>query len=331
MKFWYSSDGFSTLLKWLLSPFSLLFYLIAALRRQLLQKGVISSYRAPVPVVIVGNLSVGGNGKTPVVVWLVRQLQQQGLNVGVISRGYGSRSEVYPRLVSAQDDPIQSGDEPLLIAKRTGAPVCISPNRREAVECLLSHHPCDVIISDDGLQHYKLQRDVEIVVMDAERGLGNGFVLPAGPLREGKSRLACVDLIIANGREHPYASAVMRLIPQYAINLLSGEKRLLSEFRGQAVTAVAGIGNPQRFFTMLRDLNIDPQETHAFSDHQHFDAASFAKFTQNRPLFMTEKDAVKCGEFAQRNWWYVPVDAEISGQSAEELIRKIVKGVKGER
>lgn len=305
MPFWYSNSKLS----WLLLPFSLLFWLISQIRRALFSFGIKPSYRAPKPVVIVGNLSVGGNGKTPVVVWLVENLKKRGLRAGVISRGYGSQAKSYPLLVTEQTNPIEGGDEPVLIAKRTGVPVVISPNRQQAIELLLKQGDCDIIISDDGLQHYKLQRDLEIVVMDAERSLGNGFLLPAGPLRELPSRLKTVDFVITNGGGNPYSDAVMTLVPHYAINLKTNEKRLLSEF--QFGSAIAGIGNPQRFFTMLEKLGISLTQTQAFQDHQHFEAPQLEKLAQNQPLFMTEKDAVKCQAFAKENWWYVPVDAEI--------------------
>ncbi|WP_386686468.1 tetraacyldisaccharide 4'-kinase [Lonepinella sp. MS14437] len=323
MNFWYSN----TKIAYLLLPLSWLFGLISGFRRFLFKSKILKSYRSPVPVIIVGNLSVGGNGKTPVTIWLVEQLQQRGINCGVISRGYGSQSDYYPRLVSVNDDPIQSGDEPLLIVKRTGVPVCISANRQQAIELLLKQHQCDLIISDDGLQHYKLQRDIEIVVMDAERALGNGFLLPAGPLREKESRLNSVDFIISNGAENAYADAVMKLVPHYAINLVTTEKRLLGEIK--QAQAIAGIGNPQRFFTMLQGLNIQLTKTQAFADHQMYNAELFSQFDNNQPLLMTEKDAVKCGAFAQQNWWYVPVEAEMtavakSPQKITALLDKII-------
>ncbi|MCQ9121098.1 tetraacyldisaccharide 4'-kinase [Rodentibacter pneumotropicus] len=305
MPFWYSHSK----LAWFLLPFSLLFWLISQFRRALFLLGVKSSYRAPKPVVIVGNLSVGGNGKTPVVVWLVEEMKKRGLHVGVISRGYGSRAKTYPLLVTANTHPYEGGDEPVLIVQRTGVPVVISPNRRQAIELLLKHSDCDIIISDDGLQHYQLQRDIEIVVMDAERALGNGFVLPAGPLRELPSRLKTVDFVITNGGKNQYSDAVMTLVPHYAINLKTKEKRPLSAF--QSGSAIAGIGHPPRFFTMLETLGIDLVQIRAFQDHQDFDASQLEKFPQNQPLFMTEKDAVKCQTFAKENWWYVPVDAEV--------------------
>lgn len=321
MPFWYTRSKIA----WLLLPFSLLFWLISQVRRSLFQLGILATYRAPKPVIIVGNLSVGGNGKTPVVVWLVEQLRQRGLNVGVISRGYGSRAESYPLLVNAQTDPKCGGDEPVLIAKRTGVAVAISANRREAVELLLKSADCDLIIADDGLQHYKLQRDLEIVVMDAQRALGNGFVLPAGPLRELPGRLKSVDFVITNGGQNVYSDAVMQLKSHYAVNLQSGEQRPLNSF--SEGVAMAGIGNPQRFFTMLEHLGIHLSQTHAFADHQSFDEQLLNAMSRTQPLFMTEKDAVKCCAFAQANWWYVPVDAEIqdlaNGQKIAALFAKI--------
>ena len=273
------------------------------------------------------NLSVGGNGKTPVVVWLVEELQKQGLRVGVISRGYGSQSKTYPLLVTPETDPVQGGDEPVLIAKRTGVPVVISPNRQQAIELLLKTQDCDLIISDDGLQHYKLRRDIEIVVMDAERALGNGFVLPAGPLRELPSRLKNVDFVITNGGKNAYSDAIMQLVPHYAINLVTAEKRLLSEF----TQGFSHRGNWQSstFFHDVGNLNIRLANTKAFQDHQHFEPQLLEKLAENQPLFMTEKDAVKCQAFAKENWWYIPVDAEIveaenQGQKLPQLWKKSV-------
>lgn len=320
MQFWYSRSW----LTWLLSPFSALFWLISTLRKALYQQGILASYRAPVPVIVVGNLSVGGNGKTPVVIWLVQQLQQQGLKVGVISRGYGSQAPYYPFLVTPESDAQLAGDEPVLIAKRTGAPVVISPNRQQSIELLLQQ-ACEVIISDDGLQHYKLQRSLEIAVIDGERGLGNGFLLPAGPLRELPSRLNGVDLIICHGGKCQHADAIMRLLPHYAFNLKTGEQKPLHDFQSCAVVAIAGIGYPQRFFNMLQGLGMQVVDSKAFQDHQSFEPQQLAKFGTHQPLMMTEKDAVKCVKFAQDNWWYVPVDAEIKGEKVRSFLKKILQ------
>lgn len=323
MQLWYSRSW----LMWLLSPLSLLFWILSKIRKALFKQGILSSYRPPVPVIVVGNLSVGGNGKTPVVIWLVQQLQQQGIKVGVISRGYGSQAKTYPLLVNSTTDPIEGGDEPVLIAKRTGVPVVISPNRQQSIELLLQIADCDLIISDDGLQHYKLQRDIEIVVMDAERGFGNGFVLPAGPLRELPSRLNSVDFIISNGGKSEAADAVMHLIPRYAVNLKTNEQKLLSEFNNHSISAIAGIGNPQRFFNMLEKMGIQVQYSQVFQDHQHFEPTQFEKLDENRPLFMTEKDAVKCMKFARENWWYVPVEAELEGEKVRSFLQRILQKV----
>ncbi len=327
----------------ILSPLSLIFWLITIIRRNLFQSGFLKSYKASVPVIIVGNLSVGGNGKTPVVVWLVEQLQAKGLKVGVISRGYGSQSKHFPLLVTADTEAKLGGDEPVLIAKRTGVPICISPNRQESIELLLSQFHCDVIIADDGLQHYKLQRDIEIVVM-GEKGLGNGFLLPAGPLRELPSRLQSVDLIITNGLENAYSQAIMQLIPEYAINLKTGEKCKLAEFNtalsegvsSKSINALAGIGNPQRFFTMLENLGFSVDRAVAFQDHQAFTEEMFAEFEDQTPLFMTEKDAVKCKSFAKSNWWFVPVTANITDSlnyqgKLASFLQKIIHKVEANR
>lgn len=328
MFFWYQNHVIAKLLVWLLFPFSLVFWFISVIRRRLFRLNWLKSYRSPVPVLIVGNLSVGGNGKTPVTIWLVKQFQSRGIKVGVISRGYGSRAEHYPYLVKIDDNPTISGDEPLLIAQRTGVPVCISPNRQQAIELLLAQFNCDLIISDDGLQHYKLQRDFEIVVIDGERVFGNGFVMPAGPLRELPNRLAEVDLIINNGKLTGYSNTLMLLLPKFAVNLVSGEKKLLRDFQRIPLNAIAGIGYPQRFFNMLRDFALTLEKTQSFQDHQDFEATHFAYFSSNQPLFMTEKDAVKCRSFAQANWWYVPVDADIQGEEVERFMQVVSQQIK---
>ncbi len=314
MKFWYQHSAYAKLKACLLSPLAWLFAMITWLRRTLYQHQILKSYRPSVPVIIVGNLSVGGNGKTPVTLWLTQFLQKQGFKVGIISRGYGSHSAYYPRLVKINDVASEVGDEPLLLAKRSTVPVCIGANRRQAIELLQCQHDIDFIISDDGLQHYKLQRDFEIVVIEAERGLGNGKLLPAGPLRETAKRLVSVDLVISNGGITAYSDNVMQLVPEIAINLVTGEKCSLQKFAEKSCNAVAGIGNPQRFFKMLTKLGIPLQQSVAFADHQMFTPDNFHSFPSTSPLLMTEKDAVKCQLFAQSNWWFVPVNAQISGK-----------------
>ena len=321
MKLWQKTS----IITWLLAPFSLLFWLISQIRIALYRKKILKSYRSPVPVLVIGNISVGGNGKTPLVIWLVEQLQKKGVKVGVISRGYGGENKVYPQLVTPESNPKLMGDEPLLIAQRTHAPVAISPNRQQSIELLLSQFELDLIVTDDGLQHYALERDMEWVVVDGERRFGNGFVLPAGGLRELPSRLKQVQAVICNGKNANAGEHAMHLEPDFVINLKTGEKRKLSEFT-QSVYALAGIGYPPRFFNMLKELGIPLAETFSFADHQAFTAEMIVpKLSQNLPLLMTEKDAVKCKTFTQENWWYVPVSARFSEKSTACLVGMVSK------
>lgn len=321
MKIWQSFNLFTILL----FPFSLLFWVISQLRKQLYTRGFLASYRSPVPVLVVGNISVGGNGKTPVVIWLVEQLQKQGVNVGVISRGYGGKNKQYSQLVTSESSAQEMGDEPVLIANRTGVPVAVSPKRRESIELLLSQFDLELIITDDGLQHYALQRDLEWVVVDGVRRFGNGFVLPAGGLRELPSRLKSVQAVICNGGNAKLGEHFMQLKPEFAINLRTNEKVRLSEFVGKNCVAMAGIGYPPRFFTMLENLGISLSKSHAFADHQAFSVEQLAYLAEsNTPLLMTEKDAVKCKAFAQENWWYIPVSANFSEKSTACLLEPIL-------
>ena len=309
---------------WLLSPLSLLFWLITALRRQAYQLGWMPRYRAPVPVIVVGNLSVGGNGKTPVVIWLVETLRAAGWQPGVVSRGYGGKAAVYPLLLTAETPAAECGDEPRLIADRCGVPVAVAPKRAEAVQALLATGQVDLIICDDGLQHYALARDLELVVVDGERRFGNGHLLPMGPLREGLWRLGQVDAVLCNGGAAQPGEYPMALLAQTVQPLLPQERGLPTHTQ---VDAMAGIGHPPRFFNTLRQLGYDLQQTVAFADHQSFDAKALAKQFSDRPLLMTEKDAVKCREFAQANWWYLPVAAQLPHSLAEFIVHTL-KGVK---
>ncbi|RJT55289.1 tetraacyldisaccharide 4'-kinase [Rahnella variigena] len=306
----------------LLLPLAWLYGLISTLIRFSYKAGLKKSWRAPVPVVVVGNLTAGGNGKTPVVIWLVETLQQHGFRVGVVSRGYGGKAENYPLLLCEETSTAQAGDEPVLIFQRTGAPVAVSPVRSDAVKALLVSHELDVIITDDGLQHYALARDVEIVVVDGIRRFGNGHWLPAGPMRERRSRLRSVDAVITNGGTAQSGELAMILQPGKAINLLTGEQRDPTSL--QNVVAMAGIGHPPRFFATLKQLNVNVQKEVAFSDHQSYTLDKLSGVAQSgQALLMTEKDAVKCRSFAQPDWWYLPVDAKIEGVLAEKLLQKI--------
>lgn len=229
----------------LLLPLAALYGLVSTLIRLSYRLGWRKVWRAPVPVVVVGNLTAGGNGKTPVVVWLVEQLQQRDIRVGVVSRGYGGKAQRYPLVLDAQTSSELAGDEPVLIYQRTGAAVAVSPVRSEAVQALLEQHQPQIIITDDGLQHYALARDREIVVVDGVRRFGNGWWLPAGPMRERASRLREVDAVITNGGTPKLGEIAMQLVPSQAVNLLTGEKRDAASFRD--VVAMAGIGHPPRF------------------------------------------------------------------------------------
>ncbi|ULS46531.1 tetraacyldisaccharide 4'-kinase [Pectobacterium carotovorum] len=310
-------------LYWLLLPLSWLYGLITFLIRQSYRLGWRKSWRSPVPVVVVGNLTAGGNGKTPVVIWLVEQLQRRGYRVGVVSRGYGGKAERYPLLLDESVTTAQAGDEPVLIFQRTGAPVAVAPRRRDAVSALLAQHTLDVVITDDGLQHYALERDIELVVIDGMRRFGNGWWLPAGPMRERESRLASVDAVIVNGGT-PRANEIgMTLTAGMAVNVLSGESQPLSQLHD--VVAMAGIGHPPRFFATLRDAGVSIAREVAFADHQSYQQEQLEPLTKDamQPLLMTEKDAVKCKAFAQDNWWYLPVDAVLAEPYGTQLLDKL--------
>ena len=304
-----------------LLPLSLLYGLISNLLRLSYVWGWRKAWRAPVPVVVVGNLTAGGNGKTPVVIWLVQALQKQGLRVGVVSRGYGGKAAHYPLVLNATTTTVEAGDEPVLIWQRTGAAVAVSPRRRDAIDALLQHEPLDIIITDDGLQHYALARDIEIVVVDGERRFGNGWWLPAGPMRERASRLHSVTAVINNGGVPQTGELAMQLVPGNAVNLQTGEHCSPSQLGN--VVAMAGIGHPPRFFNTLHQLGVIPVNEIAFADHQNYSAETLKALTNNdQVLLMTEKDAVKARAFAQANWWYLPVDAELP--KADALLTRIV-------
>ncbi len=307
----------------LLLPLSWLYGLVSGLIRLSYKVGLKRAWRAPVPVVVVGNLTAGGNGKTPVVIWLVEQLTKRGIRVGVVSRGYGGKAERYPLLLTGQTTTAQAGDEPVLIFQRTGAPVAVSPVRSEAVQALLSQTDVQMVITDDGLQHYALARDKEIVVIDGVRRFGNGWWLPAGPMRERASRLKSVDAVIVNGGSAQAGEIPMQLRPGLAVNLLTGERRSVAELPN--LVAMAGIGHPPRFFSTLEACGARLLNTVPLADHQALSQAQVEGFTApGQTLIMTEKDAVKCRAFARDNWWYLPVDAELQGEQPEQLLQALI-------
>jgi tetraacyldisaccharide 4'-kinase len=269
----------------------------------------------------VGNISVGGSGKTPFVIWLAQYLQKQGWHPGIISRGYGGKADHYPCSVQHDSLAAEVGDEPILIHQRTQCPVVVAPDRVAAGKQLLAENYCNVIITDDGLQHYRLDRNMEIVIIDAKRGLGNQLCLPAGPLREPLSRLETVDFTIFHG-ESDSQRLTMQLQLQQAVQLKNNNhQKSLTEFAETPVYAVAGIGNPQRFFDQLQQLGLTIIP-HAFADHHAYTEADF-QFAKAYPILMTEKDAVKCLGFATENMWYVPAEAKLSPSLGPAIDKKL--------
>lgn len=293
----------------LLRPLELLYRWIADGRRERFLRGQGDIYRAPVPVLVVGNIAVGGTGKTPLILWLIEYCRARGLKVGVVSRGHGARPPCLPWRVMPEQSAEQAGDEPLLIVRRSAVPLVIDPDRGRAVRALLAEEAVDLVLSDDGLQHYRLARDLELALVDAARGSGNGRCLPAGPLREPVERLESVDAVLYNGAdEDPPGGYALRLRPVALIHLATGECYPLDHFPpGQALHAVSGIGNPRRFFATLEALHWRPTQ-HAFADHARF-SAELLNFSPALPVVMTEKDAVKCRDFASDDYWYLAVDA----------------------
>jgi len=298
----------------LLLPLSGLFALTVALRRALFRAGLLRTHRLPVPVIVVGNLTAGGSGKTPLVLWLTALLRAQGHRPGIVSRGYGGAA-TGPRAVAPGDDPALVGDEPALLAARSGVPVWIGTDRPAAAGALLAAHPdCTHIVSDDGLQHYALARDFEIAVVDGARGFGNGWLLPAGPLREPRSRLATVDAIVVNGTGTPTglpANAVRMQLEGMLLRNLHDPSRTLpaAAFVGQPVNALAGIGDPERFFRHLEALGLTLVR-HPFPDHYAYTEADL-DVAGTDAIVMTEKDAVKCLAFATERCWVLPVEARV--------------------
>lgn len=295
-----------------LAPLEWLYGAVVRRRRQAFLAGRGSSYRAPVPVIVIGNLTVGGTGKTPLILWLIEHCRARGLRVGVVSRGYGAHPPQWPWRVEASQQASLAGDEPLLIVRRTGVPLVIDPNRGQAVRALLEMQPLDLILSDDGLQHYRLARDLEFVLIDAARRLGNERLLPRGPLREPVERLRAVDAILFNGASADSVDGfAFSLEPVSLVEVRSGQELPLTHLpSGQALHAVAGIGNPQRFFATLEALHWRPIE-HPFADHASYRPEQLV-FSPELPVVMTEKDAVKCRAFAPPGWLYLKVEVRPS-------------------
>ena len=310
-KVWYGNYFWSKIFM----PFSYLFQHLARKRRLNLEKSRQSKWRSPVPVVVVGNVNVGGTGKSPLVIWLVHELQKSGWNPGIVSRGYGGTNTRHPVTVVSKTDPVEVGEEAVMIARSTGQPVTVCKDRNDAIQYLLAEYPCDVIISDDGLQHYAMARDIEIIVIDGSRGIGNGLCFPSGPLREPPSRLSEADFVVINGeltaRGVPVDTSIrIDLLPVSWVNLHTNEEVKLDAWPlGNHVHAIAGIGNPKRFFSTLSGMGFDVIG-HAFEDHRIFQTADIL-FPDKLPVVMTEKDAVKCRkldrDLMHQNYWYLKV------------------------
>jgi len=314
LKAWYQGS------KWLylLYPLAALFTWLANRRRKRLST---QAHGFDVPVVVVGNIAVGGTGKTPIIIALAVHLKERGLKPAIISRGYGAKAPHYPYLVTVDSPPSMVGDEPLLICRESGCPVMIGADRPKSVAALIEQTGCNVILSDDGMQHYQLARQWEVCVMDGARGIGNGMCLPAGPLREPVSRLQEVDCIIVNGENR--VGIDVGQTPQYTMTLTPEAWYPVAPSTHQqradvgtcpwgdsnTLYAVTGIGNPQRFFNTLADLSLQPH-TKSFPDHHPFNQSDLA-YVDDQPLLMTAKDAVKCQEFAAENWWYLSVTAQL--------------------
>jgi tetraacyldisaccharide 4'-kinase len=315
---WYDREA--QWLSFLLLPLSWLFGCVVACRRAAYRFGLLRRVRVARPVVVVGNVTVGGTGKTPFTIWLASELQARGVLVGIVLRGYGGNSSQWPRDVSSDSAPEEVGDEAVLLAKRTGAIVVAGPDRVAAAQRAIERG-AGIVLSDDGLQHYRLARDREVVVIDGRRGVGNRQLLPAGPLREPVSRLAQADLRVVSWRDGsprpitPVAATIQACARlAHASALVSGETRPLESFKGARVHAVAGIGHPQQFFAALQQLGIEVAP-HPLPDHARLTAADI-QFPDDLPVLMTEKDAVKCVRFADQRHWAVRMDVVVSEQDA---------------
>ena len=311
-RIWYE-DGKGRLL---LLPFSLLYCAVNAYQRKTQSKDQI---KLPCPVIVVGNITVGGTGKTPLTIHITKLLQKAGYKPAIITRGYGGKAVNWPQYVTASSDAGLVSDEAVLMASRTGVPVYAGANRLESIRELLHTHECNVIISDDGMQHYKLPRDIQIAVIDGERQFGNGYCLPAGPLREKKERLDDCDLIIVNGKNKSQNHWYNMILEGYSFtNLKTHAEIYLGEFKAKRIHGVTGIGNPQRFFSSLEQKGFDIIK-HSFPDHYNFKQSDLS-FNDDLDILMTEKDAVKCRNFATDKYWYFPVEAQIDASFDNQLL-----------
>ena len=290
---------------WLLWPLSLIYQGIVALKAICYRLAIFKTVQFPVPIIVVGNITVGGTGKSPFCIALCEHLKSQGYKLGLVSRGYGGQAKTWPQRVTADSDPLMVGDEPVLLVRRTQCPMVVAPDRVTAVELLLAEHDCDVVISDDGLQHFRLGRAAEVVLVDKARGFGNGLCLPAGPLREPKSRLKRVDAVVEKGGDD------MQIVTDRVYALADPQQQLaVADTKDKRVVAMAGIGNPQRFFTTLHELGFEFSQR-VFADHHRYTAADL-KVLDADIILMTEKDAIKCQQFNDPRCYALAISAKLS-------------------
>jgi len=317
-KIWYGRNDQYSKARFLLLPLTTLYCAVNNFQRRIQTRDL---SQIPCPVIVVGNITVGGTGKTPLTIHLVKLLQKAGYKPAIITRGYGGKAESWPQSVNENSDPYLVGDEAVLMAIRTRVPVYAGADRLLSIRELLKVHDCDVIISDDGMQHYRLPRDMQIAVIDGTRMLGNGYCLPAGPLREKKERLDDCDLVVVNEPVNIYDKKqwhTMSIEGKVLLNLLTGEKLSLADFSKTKVHAVTGIGNPERFYKSLELAGLQLQK-HSFPDHHDFQQSDLL-FDEDLPIVMTEKDAVKCRGFASSNCWYLPVAANLDTNFDQRVI-----------
>jgi tetraacyldisaccharide 4'-kinase len=319
-KIWYNNGSG----KFFLAPLTALYCVINSYQRFKTRK---NQTDLPCPVIVVGNITVGGTGKTPLTIYIVNILKSAGYKPAIITRGYGGQATSWPQSVTEKSDPKQVGDEAVLMATKAQVPVYAGANRLQSIEMLSKAHDCNIIVSDDGMQHYKLPRDIQIAVLDGSRMLGNGWCLPSGPLREKKQRLKACDLLIVNGKIAEGRENDLQSMPFFSmslkgiklINLHTKESLRLEEFANKTVHAVTGIGNPQRFYNTLRKQGGLHLKTHSFPDHYDFIEKDL-HFSDELPIIMTEKDAVKCQKFQNSNIWTLPVTAELEDGFKNELL-----------
>ena len=319
-KIWYTKNILSTILL----PLSWLFRGIVVGRKIYFR---IHNYKISTPecfTIVVGNITVGGTGKTPLVIWLAKKIKNQHLGVGIVTRGYKRKSKDEIIEVQADSSPLDAGDEAILLAQNTACPVIVSANRKNAVEFLLNKYKVDVVLSDDGLQHYNLPRNYEIVIVDGDRGFGNSRCLPAGPLREPIARLKSCDLVVNNGKndtKHCYFEIKYNDVVSLCSDTI---RKPLKDLKDFTVHAVAGIGNPNRFFNMLKGVGLNIIE-HRFPDHYIYKASDL-EFNDDYPVIMTEKDAVKCRKYVANDIWYLPISISANTE-LEKQIFTLIEGI----